>query len=238
MKYHLYRFKQNVKLVTNNWAAYTRAFGLLQGLKLLYVIRLQKHSGLFSFTVPGYPSLFFMRAGTSDYKVFEEIFVQEAYRVDESVEPEYIIDAGANIGYTSIYYAHRYPTARIIAIEPEQGNFEMLERNAQPYQQIEVLQAALWPSRHPVKVANPDAGSWAFRMEEAEVKEDAEPVQTIETITPDDLLARASGSFADIFKIDIEGAERQVFAANADWLDRVGIVILELHDHIANRHQL
>lgn len=47
-----------------------------------------------------------------------------------------------------------------------------------------------------------------------------------------ELLATVDESLDTIVKIDIEGAERQVFTTHTDWLERVGVVILELHDHI------
>lgn len=45
----------------------------------------------------------------------------------------FIIDAGANIGLTSVYLANRFPNARILALEVDQQNFELLAENARPY---------------------------------------------------------------------------------------------------------
>lgn len=43
-------------------------------------------------------------------------------------DPKLIIDAGANVGYSSVYFAKMYPRAKAIAFEVEQSNFDMLTR--------------------------------------------------------------------------------------------------------------
>jgi methyltransferase FkbM-like protein len=50
------------------------------------------------------------------------------------------------------------------------------------------------------------------------------------------LLERFSVPFVDVLKVDIEGAEESVFLANPDaWLDRVGLILIELHGPAAER---
>ena len=41
------------------------------------------------------------------------------------------IDAGANIGLTSIYFANKFPNAKIVALEPEIDNYIILQKNIQ-----------------------------------------------------------------------------------------------------------
>ena len=36
----------------------------------------------------------------------------------------------------------------------------------------------------------------------------------------------------DILKVDIEGAEKEVFSDTSKWIDRVGSLIVETHDHM------
>lgn len=49
-------------------------------------------------------------------------------------------------------------------------------------------------------------------------------------ITVPDLLAEHDIEYVDVFKIDIEGAEKELFEGDTGWLDRVGAVAIELHD--------
>jgi hypothetical protein len=36
----------------------------------------------------------------------------------------------------------------------------------------------------------------------------------------------------DILKIDIEGAEKEVFESSSKWIDKVSVIMTELHDQI------
>ena len=60
-----------------------------------------------------------VRARTTDVDVYGQVLLDYEYSFDLPFSPETIIDVGANIGMASIYFLHRYPKARIIAIEPE-----------------------------------------------------------------------------------------------------------------------
>lgn len=86
---------------------------------------------------------FVLRFPSSDPDTFEQIFVSNEYDFLVETQPQIIVDAGANIGLASIYFANNYPEAKIIAIEPEQSNFELLKKNVAPYPNIIPLQAAL-----------------------------------------------------------------------------------------------
>lgn len=83
-----------------------------------------------------------LRMGTSDLRVFREIEKGE-YAFGLPFRPKMIVDVGANIGITSIFFATRYPEAKVIAIEAEKSNFDILERNARAYPSIVPVHAAL-----------------------------------------------------------------------------------------------
>ena len=57
------------------------------------------------------------------------IFVLREFALPVKVEPKLIIDAGAYTGLSTLYYATKYPGAKIIAVEAESSNFEVLERH-------------------------------------------------------------------------------------------------------------
>jgi hypothetical protein len=79
------------------------------------------------------PHPIWLRARTSDLDVHREIFVNEQYKHDFLAAPRVIVDVGANIGLSSIYFAIHYPNARILALEPEESNFRLLRKNVQYY---------------------------------------------------------------------------------------------------------
>jgi hypothetical protein len=70
------------------------------------------------------------RQGTSDSEVFKDIFVRRNYRLPVYTRPKLIIDGGAYVGYSSLYFSLKYPEAKIIAVEPEDSNFELLEEKS------------------------------------------------------------------------------------------------------------
>jgi FkbM family methyltransferase len=166
-----------------------------------------------------------LRLRTSDAYVFDEVFHREEYAID-LLAPKVIIDAGANIGLASVYFANRFPNARIIAVEPELSNYEVLVRNTKAYKKITPVRAALWKSDGQVFVDAPSPSSraehWAFVTRE-------KGRDAVEAVTVSSLCERFQIRSVDLLKVDIEGAEVELFSQDA-WLDRVSCIMIELHD--------
>ena len=108
---------------------------------------------------------FNLRLRTSDIATFDQIFIEQEYDFATTRNPRVIVDAGANIGLGSIYFANKYPDSKIIAIEPEHSNFEMLKENVSPYPNIIPVQAALWHKNEQIDVVDPGLGKWGFMTE-------------------------------------------------------------------------
>ena len=133
-----------------------------------------------------------------------------------------IIDAGANIGASCIYYAAAYPQARVIAIEPEKENCRLLRLNCSDHR-VELREAALGNRPGKLFLQDPGLTSVDFRVGET----GAYPV---DVITVDQLLDAAPDHEPFILKIDIEGGEQSVFDGDCPWLTRFALVVIELHD--------
>lgn len=173
----------------------------------------------------GYP--FHWRSGTSDVDLVEDIFVQQEYAFDfYPKEPLRIIDAGANIGLTSIYYKERFPNAHIVALEPDHANYLILQKNTASLDKITTLQQALWHREEPLHIANPSDKPWAYRMQSGSGN------TPIPGTTIPSLMEQLAWPSIDILKIDIEGAEREVFANRPAWVEQVSVIVIELHDCI------
>jgi FkbM family methyltransferase len=181
--------------------------------------------------VPGLPHPLHLRLRNSDVTLLRSIFLDGEYDWSFLKAPGVIIDAGANIGFTSVVYANRYPEASVIAIEPEASNFQLLKENAASYPNIELVHGALWKENTKLRILDPGLGSWAFRTQETAAGKQAPPDRAlVEAFTLDKILSDHKIEFVDILKVDIEGAEKEVFENSAAWIDRVGIIIIELHD--------
>jgi FkbM family methyltransferase len=178
----------------------------------------------------GLPHPLHVRLKTSDLSTYVKIFLEREYDFELAAEPRVIVDAGANIGLASVWYANRYPRARIVALEPEPSNFRMLCVNVARYPAIVPLQTALWRSAGDVAVVDPGLGHWAFRTEEPGA---AAPGSAAARALSVDALMRAHGiDRIDLLKVDIEGAEREVFADPSEWIGRVNSIAIELHDRM------
>ena len=171
---------------------------------------------------------FVVRVPSSDVDVFKQVFVDTEYRFESDEDPRVIVDAGANIGLTSVYYASRYPGCRILAIEPEGSNFDLLSRNVSRYPNVTPIHAALASEPGHVVIDDPDQGAWSFRTRAAE---DAEPgSQRVESVTIGQLMDGHGIERIDLLKMDIEGAEMDVMRHASVWIDRVDAMVIELHE--------
>lgn len=173
----------------------------------------------------------FVRSGTVDVKVAISSLVEQEHRDVECKEPRFIIDAGANIGSASIYFARRFPNARIIAIEPENGNYEILCKNAQPYPNITAVHAALWSERTKREIQDRHTGSLGFTISETTNCKLATG-QEVDCLTVLDLMKIHNIDRIGLFKMDIEGAEKEVLKHSNSWIDKVDAITAELHDKI------
>lgn len=171
-----------------------------------------------------------MRLGTSDVTTLIKIFFRLEYDVPLDFEPDFIIDAGANVGYSSVYFANRYPDADIIAVEPEDTNYTLLKKNCSPYENIRPLRGGLWSKSVTLKISNLVGGDKAGYMVEETDREDKAGFRSY---TISEILQMSGHDSIGILKMDIEGAEKEVFSADADdWVGNVGAIFAELHDYM------
>ena len=176
---------------------------------------------------PGIHKPVHLRLDTTDQVVYRQVLLQKEYAFDVPFAPRVIVDAGANIGTTAIYFAEKYPQAKIIAVEPAPSNFAMLAKNVKPYPAIVPVHAALWNHGGEINVAPPppdsDAvGEWGFVTHDG-------PGIKVRAVTMQELMAEMSVSAIDLAKIDIEGAEVEVFE-DTRWLAGLGCLMIECHD--------
>ena len=211
---------------------YLRTVGL-RGMAAAAAGVLTRKPRLLRMTWPGVRHPFWVRVPSSDVPTLDQIQVRREYEFEVDRAPEVIIDAGANVGLASIYFASRYPGARILAIEPEAGNLELLERNVAAYPNVTVVRAALWHENAPLDLVDPGLGQWAFMTQgRGEAEHYGPHVHEVQGITLDTLCRDHGLERIDILKMDIEGAEREVFADPSAWIGKVDTLIVELHDRM------
>jgi FkbM family methyltransferase len=209
---------------------YFRLFGF-RGAMLATKARLLNKQSETVVLVPGIKNPVCLRLRTTDISVFRQVLVTREYDWEFCKSPRIIIDAGANIGLTSVFYANKYPEAMIIAIEPESSNFQMLKKNTSMYANITPVQAALWKNDNEISLVDPHLGHYGFQTTELPKGTlNAEEYSRVRGVTLDKLMAEFGLDHIDILKVDIEGTEKEVFDNSSSWIGKVGVIIIEFHD--------
>lgn len=164
----------------------------------------------------------------TDYAVFHNVLYSEDYDVPVDFPVNRIIDAGANIGFSAVYFASVFPKAQVIAVEPAAANFRQLTLNSCRYDNIALEHAALAGASGYLEIANPSATHYAYRLVPSR---NADSTSRVPALTIPDLMLKYQWEDIDILKMDIEGGEYDVFTQNAHkWIDRVRVLLIELHD--------
>jgi len=152
------------------------------------------------------------------------------YDCELSKSPQVIVDAGANIGLTSVFYANKYPEARIIAIEPEASNYEILKENTRPYPNIVTVHAALWKADREIDLLDPGYGNQGFQTKEQGEESSGRVLTRTQGMTLTSVIRLCELGHIDMLKVDIEGSEKEVFEHSSSWIDNVGVIAIETHD--------
>jgi FkbM family methyltransferase len=204
-------------------------FGLAKGTTIFYKNSKSK-KGVSSFRLKNYPYPLFLRRSTSDIHTFYHVFFDEEYKFPLDFSPEFIIDCGANVGLASLYFTAAYPGAKIVAVEPELSNYEMLLKNTEKYPDIECIRMGIWNTNAILKVGDDyNMGKWGFVCRE--VNEEDE--NTVRAVSISEIMRRYNKQEIDILKIDIEGGELELFSSNyEDWLPKTKVIVIELHDWV------
>jgi FkbM family methyltransferase len=205
-----------------------RLFGIRGALaRVMYEAGL--HGRHFRARVPASTKTVHLRLGTSDVAAFEQVMVDQEYGFALPFPPRVIVDAGANIGLSAVTFSMLYPDAKIFAIEADRENYEILCLNAAMYPAITPIHAALWHEDTQLSVVDAGTGAWGMQVSPQAAKSgttsNAVRAISLGTLCKDFKLTRV-----DLLKVDIEGAEWEVFGTVADWIDRVQTICAELHD--------
>jgi FkbM family methyltransferase len=187
-------------------------------------------------TLRGYPFPFHFRRVATDKYVIAEVLVDRQYEcLTGWSNVGTIVDAGANIGTTSVFLLNAYPEARLIALEPDPGNFALLQTNLHYYgRRAAALRVALWDRSEPLTLSPGrfrDGGEWS-----TQVRSSDGPSGDVQGVTLAQLMREYNINTIDILKVDIEGAERRILGGSFDGcLRRIGVLAIELHDEGSRR---
>lgn len=125
-------------------------------------------------------------------------------RLAASDKPPLIVDTAANIGAAAVFFTYKFPKARVVAIEPELENFQLLTINTAGLP-VEGVQATV--------AATGSADAAAPR------------------VTVNDIYDKTPDAQPFIVKLDVENGVG-LFTAGAEWVARTPVIIAALSDHL------
>jgi len=162
----------------------------------------------------------------------QELFEAQVYKFScDSPEP-FIIDCGANVGLSIIYFKEIFPNASIIAFEPDEKVFDVLKFNIDSFklENVNLFQKACWSETTTLEFFSEGADGGRQAMKGDAIKR----IEKVETIRLKDYLIRK----VDFLKIDIEGAELEVLKDAKENLNLVEKIFVEYHSFIGQEQCL
>ncbi len=163
----------------------------------------------------------------------KELFVEEIYKFKAQNDTPYIIDCGSYIGTSILFFKTQYPNSKILAFEPDNSNFELLNKNIKNWdlKNIEIQNAAIWIDNLGVNfIAD---GNMASKIDESNNTDHNENQKT-KSVRLKDLLTEK----IDFLKIDIEGAEYEVLLDCESKLSFVENLFIEYHGNYNEMYKL
>jgi FkbM family methyltransferase len=181
---------------------------------------------------------------SSDIYVFFQVFIRDEYFPFFS-KLEMLggftgscLDAGANVGYFALAMLCRFPACKVFSVEPDHDNYRTLQGNIDRNNfsgVIVPIHAAIWTENRRLFLIKNSVEEWAYAVS-VNMTSDGE----CDALTLSTILNNYSGNGFDVIKIDVEGAEQQLFC-DTDFLHGIQlakIIGLEIHDDKANREKI
>lgn len=163
--------------------------------------------------------------GGSFVSTFRELFESNIYQFKPSDSSRIILDCGANMGLSVLYFSQKYPEHTIIAFEPDKDIFAILKENVETFNLKNVIlhQKAVWTKSETLSFYT-DGGMGGrigneYKNQQAKV---IEAVPLLDYLTEE----------VDFLKIDIEGAEDAVLKYSAGNLHKANNIFFEYHNDV------
>jgi FkbM family methyltransferase len=170
-----------------------------------------------------------------------DVFRENSYEFETDNPFPIIIDAGANIGLSALYFKKMYPGSKIIAIEPMPVNYQLLEQNVFENNLQDILTYDLAISHKSGTLtlhtdtennwhstASVVKGNWTGTQNTEEIEVETKPL----TYFINEALTNFNVQYIDLLKLDIEGAEQKVLLPAKRLIqDKVKFINCEFHPH-------
>ena len=165
-----------------------------------------------------------------DFGVMTHFFTPQIDFDTKNDKPNIIFDIGANIGIETFRFRKLFPFSKIISIEANKENFNILKKNLDQDKNVVTLNLGIWNEKTKLKLKKSNKNSsQSFSYEKLDSNEKGE--EFIDADTIQGVIDKFSISEIDILKIDVEGAENFIFDNSCDfWISKVKTIIAECPD--------
>jgi FkbM family methyltransferase len=163
-------------------------------------------------------------AGGGDDAVAQDVFVRKSLHTPVRIPPErvkLIVDLGANVGMSCLYWLAAYPRAKVVAFEPHPGHAAQWRVNLgrNDFLSRATLHAAAAGTREATAWLT-DAGT------SSEIGDQAKPGFQIPVV---DMFPILAGHRIDILKVDVEGSEYELLGDPRFGTLDVRNIVMEWH---------
>lgn len=174
---------------------------------------------------------FLFHDGKCFLETYKEIFIDEIYRFNPSNDKKVILDCGANMGLSVLFFSLNYPNHEIIAFEPDDQIFSLLKKNVETFDltNVELVKKAVWDKEDALEFYTD--GGMGGRIKESYSNQIPKRVETIR-------LKEFLNGNIDFLKIDIEGAEEIILIDCENELAKVNKIFFEYHGFVDRPQRL
>lgn len=163
----------------------------------------------------------YLRPNTSDAQVLWDTFFRKYHVPEKLEENSVIVDLGSNVGYTMAHYAFLFQNSKIIGVELDKQNYFLAQKNLEPLKdRCQLINAGIWTEDGTINYEG--ISEWGFKISN-------DGNDKAFAITMNSLLKKFNLTKIDFLKVDIEGAEKEIFENPDEWINLVSQIKMEIH---------
>lgn len=222
-----------IKKILYNFYFYTKRLGYLQTFKF-FSIKFLGIKKIIKINFKG--ENYFIRTDEHDLEVLISNISKEfefLKHIDLS-DDQFIVDAGAYIGTSSVRFSQLFEKNKIIAIEPFKENFDIMIKNIKKYENIIPINSALVSTNFTDEIFlyKSKTGAWGNNILKNTFDDrNIDKIDKVDKIDLKSLINKYKKKIS-ILKLDIEGSEKMIFENDQNILKDIEIIIVELHKKI------
>lgn len=169
-----------------------------------------------------------LRKNGIDTDVFDYVFNRLYHRPSRPIRAGFptILDLGVNIGLSIVDFKTLYPSSTVIGFELDRDNYDLALINCKAFEGVTIINKAIWFENKPMKY-DKKYNSDAYHISD---EKETENSISVETITISQIIQDFRLESIDYVKMDIEGAEKQIFEHDLSWLKQVKEIKIEIHN--------